>query len=181
MQRLEKIQLKYHKKKPNPTGPSNVNSHNPTMSGDPRSLQTQLAQRPSDEWISVNLNKPPYYTPVDVLDINMNVWEDWHRLSDGDKDYYCNPRTDHLTQNVTHWRKRPGITYEPYNPMTTNDIPIMNINELNDMIKVMIKLIDKRTSSHLPHIEYVTGVDDAIIAVEQTFKQILKAKRMTGK
>lgn len=86
-----------------------------------RDSQSQVSQKqesPSAHpWIDLNDEKPAYYASVDIL-TDSQILEDWHRLSDGDHEFYANLRNNSIVYNPTHWRKRPGVKYIPYEPMT---------------------------------------------------------------
>jgi hypothetical protein len=118
-QRLEKIQLQMKNEETGDSGPDKVSLHdkdNPLP------------------WTSILDELPPYYIPVDIY-VNGDVHEDWHRVSNGEIDYYCNSRDDKITTFVTHWRKRQGVNYNPYEPLTTHDILILSTNDVHVLIE----------------------------------------------
>lgn len=141
-----------------------------------RTRASQMAQNQTcGDWISMDEEIPPYYTPIDIK-VAGEIMEDYHRVSDGEMECYCNTRDSLVAIGPTHWRKRPGIKYIPYEPMTEDDIKEFTRRDIKKIVEALTKLIDRRIHSNLPHIEYVAGVDDAIITVET----LLNPKRMTG-
>ena len=84
----------------------------------------QLKQYTEAGWIDITKERPPYYSPVDILDEDQVAHEDWHRLSDGEREYYGNLNDNRIISGtaITHWRKRSGVTYIKYEPMTMDDI-----------------------------------------------------------
>jgi hypothetical protein len=72
------------------------------------------------KWISTEIDKPPYYTPIDIWD-GMEVLEHWARVSNGEQDFYVNNQDDRVKYHVTHWAKREGQVYPKYEPMTKTD------------------------------------------------------------
>jgi len=147
----------------------------PIRRGDsPTSIIAQPVPLPADrEWISLEYGdeKPPYYSPIDIWD-GKELYENWHRVSNGQYDYYCNQRDNRIVRHVTHWAKLPGVKYNPYQPMTEDDIPkysqrnmIELINELEEFITVPL-FNNEDFKNH----QYEAGMYDAIKTV----------KRMTG-
>ena len=103
-----------------------------------KSNQTHTAQPPDDEWISMDEEKPTYYTPVDIMiKFADTVLEDFHRLSDGDHEYYASLKSDRIISNPSHWRKRKGIIYRKYDPMKEDDIKVFSIQDIKTIIDVM--------------------------------------------
>ena len=56
--------------------------------------------------ILTNDDKPVYYKPVIIFAKNKIQYK-WHRLSDGDNEYYGSLDTDIIIpgEDVTHWRE----------------------------------------------------------------------------
>ena len=53
--------------------------------------------------ILINDDKPDYYHGVKII-VNGIVYNDWHKLSDGENEYYGPMDTSSLiTEKVTHW------------------------------------------------------------------------------
>lgn len=54
-------------------------------------------------------DKPNYYKPVKII-ADGKVHNDWHRLSDGDSEYYGSLNTNLIIDGdtVTHWDKLDG-------------------------------------------------------------------------
>ena len=152
-----------------------VRLHNrETPTREPGFPPRQTAQDVPGDWISMENEKPPYYYPIDIYD-GTDIMDDWNRVSTGERDYYCNNRTNDIVWDITYWRKRPGVKYNPYQPMTEDDIKEFTRRDINEIVKNLTSLVNRRIHSNLPHIEYVAGVDDAIITVEA----ILNPRRMT--
>jgi len=121
---LERLSKAYEDLRKDPVGPtedSKVNRHNNNPKGtNPKS--TQLAQY---DWIQTLFEKPPYYTPIDIWDGKKTLMN-WHRLSDGDNEFYANLKDNKIidSNHVTYWRKLPGVKYPKYEPMTSDDVKI---------------------------------------------------------
>jgi len=64
------------------------------------------------EWIKIlgNDDKPNYYKGV-IIFADGKIHYDWHRLSDGDDEYYGSLNTDLIidSSKVTHWMPLPLI------------------------------------------------------------------------
>jgi hypothetical protein len=146
-----------------------VEKHRKETSGEPTEPKVSLHDKENPvPWISVLDELPPYYTPVDIL-TDSNVCEDWNRVSDGDRDYYVNGRDNNMITNATHWRKRKGVKYRPYEPMTTHDVPVLSTNDVKDMVKVLNEMITWRTIKGNPYLEYHTSaIKDCIAVIETT-------------
>jgi hypothetical protein len=158
MERLEKIQLEHQKEKktksPGDSGPTKISLHdkdNPVP------------------WICTLYEKPPYYTPVDIL-VDAKPMDDWNRVSDGDQDYYVNGRDNRCTANVTHWRKRKGIKYEPYNPMTIEDIPVLSTNDVSDLIDELNKEQGTQDS-----VDFDMAINWVIVVIKRTLQEKSKS------
>ena len=135
-QRLEEVQ-KRQEEMTQEAALVNVKLHteDDLKTGDPT---THTAQPPDDEWIPMEKEKPTYYTPVDIMiKFADTVLEDFHRLSDGDHDYYASLKSDRIISNPSHWRKRKGIIYRKYEPMTEDDIKAIPIHDIETIIDVM--------------------------------------------
>lgn len=104
-QRLEEIQKKMKTESEGDSGPGEVKLHN--------------KQYP---WIDIEDELPPYYSPIDIIDSEENYHENWHRLNNGSQDFYANLKDDRVRIHITEWRKRPGIKYTKYEPMTILDV-----------------------------------------------------------
>jgi len=147
------------------------------------------------QWIYIKDEKPPYYASVDIDD-GVNIMEDWQRVSDGDNDYYVNNRNMKIVPEIIKWRKRPGVSYETYTPLITQNmaikqvtmkrydepfpdpdvIPVLSANDVKGIIKIINKLIDKREKSNIPSINYTEGMTDAISIIETTLIHVQKDK-----
>lgn len=55
------------------------------------------------EWIDVHVQKPDYYKNVMVIDKG-NIYHNFHRLSDGESEYYGSLETDKILTEVSHWK-----------------------------------------------------------------------------
>jgi len=147
-----------------------VRLHNrETPTREPGFPPRQSAQDVPGDWISITDEKPPYYYPIDIYD-GTDIMDDWNRVSTGERDYYCNNRTNDIVWDITYWRKRPGINYIPYDPMTTWDIPILSTNDVNELIEEI-----KHEHMGLEFIEY----NLAIIRIIGIINRHLKEKTLT--
>lgn len=45
-------------------------------------------------WIRTADSQPEYYRNVLITLKDGSILDNWHRVSDGEKDYYCSPNTD---------------------------------------------------------------------------------------
>lgn len=142
---------------------------------DARSSQT--AQPPPLDWKDLKHQRPRYYDPINLWD-GKAILFDWYRVSNGEKDYYCNNKDNKILfpDDVTHWSPPAGVTYPPYKPMTEDDIKEFTQRDINEVLEALTRLIKRREGSNLPHIDYVAGVDDAII----TLGKLFTTRRMTG-
>ena len=133
-QRLEEVQ-KEHREAID--AGINLKLHNEEFPGDPdahQSLTAQEVYHPNVHgnrgWFCTRRSPPPYYVPVDLWVwhwmYGKDIVEDWYRVSDGEKDYYCNQRDNDIITAPTHWAKRKGVVYPKYDPMTIDDIKQIN-------------------------------------------------------
>jgi len=145
--------------------------------------QTQSAQPPTYNpdgkfnWKPIEEDLPPYYAPIHIWDGKI-LYFDWSRVwSETMGNIYVNNQDDRVITKITHWTAPKGLEYPKYEPLTDDDIKRYTRRDINHIILTLTKLIERRTKSNLPHIEYVAGVDDAIITLER----LTKPRRMTGK
>jgi len=56
--------------------------------------------------ILIHDDKPVYYKPVIIFAKNKVCYK-WHRVSNGEDEYYCSQDTDAIIpgEEVTHWRE----------------------------------------------------------------------------
>lgn len=54
-------------------------------------------------WIDINEQKPEYYTNV-TIDTGEEILENFHRLSDGDTEYYGSLETNKIVFKIVKWR-----------------------------------------------------------------------------
>jgi len=127
-------------------------------------------------WIPLTKEIPPYYTNIDLLDeYTTKVYKRWHRVSDGTRDHYCNNNNHRTLSNPTHWRKRKGIKYNKYEPMTGDDIKQFTTNDINSLLEEMIE--DRIPYKNVPvdtqntHLIYNTGVNSCIKMVKRMIRQ----------
>lgn len=177
--RLEEVQ-KAHEVMTRNGELSNVKRHiEDTTPPEEDGRSSQTAQLPRDPmvWKELRHEKPRYYDPINLWDGNSYRY-DWYRVSDGEKDYYCNNNDDRVLSpdEITHWSPPAGVTYPPYKPMTRDDIKEFTQRDINEVLEALTRLIKRREGSNLPHIDYVAGVDDAII----TLGKLFTTRRMTG-
>jgi hypothetical protein len=180
-QRLDDM-VKKNKERTSPGkyGPTDISLHNEeTPPGETGPTKISLHDKDNPvQWISVLYEKPPYYTSVDLLhDRGTVILEDWARVShggevDGQDDFYVNNRNSDVVYDVTHWRKRPEVKYKPYEPMTTNDIPILSTNDVNEALKTLEELKTVwGVNTNNPYIEYYnSAIEDCIAVVQNTLK-----------
>lgn len=120
-ERLDEMVEKFKKENPITDEPetSKVNLHNTDRHWNDRASKTT-----AKHWIPINQEKPPYYTPVDILTKDIDEHQDWHRLHSGDHEFYGNLDDNKIINGneITHWAKRKEQIYKPYNPMTMDDL-----------------------------------------------------------
>jgi hypothetical protein len=131
------------------------------------------------QWISVHIEKPPYYAPVNIWD-GKQIFTNWARVSDGEKDYYVNSLSSNSVvgeckHNVTFWSYPDGVSYPKYEPMTAKDLPSY---ELTQLIKAMKKREALYARTFIDPIEYLQGIDDCIQIVERRLKRIQKEHKL---
>ena len=129
-QRLKEVQKERIENagKPETSSPGGSSTDNLKLHKEKRKEETL-----SKHWYSVEDVRPPYYTPVDIY-TGTYVMRDWSRVSDGEKDYYVNNRDNQVVTKVKFWKKRKGIVYPEYDPMTANDIPKFTVNDIKKLI-----------------------------------------------
>lgn len=127
-------------------------------------------------WKHVNDELPQYYSPIHIWDGN-NVFRNWSRVwSETMGNIYVN-HENRIIKKITHWTAPEGLEYPKYEPLTEEDVKRYTQRDINYILQALTKLIDHREKSKQPSVEYVAGVDDAIITLER----FTKPKRMTGK
>ncbi len=57
-------------------------------------------------WINTKDQVPDYYKVVIVFD-GCNIYYEYHRLSNGEDEYYGNTNNDFIIYEVTHWMPLP--------------------------------------------------------------------------
>ncbi len=132
-------------------------------------------------WISVLDELPPYYTSVDIFVDGKVLYTDWARVShggevDGKDDFYVNNRNSDVIYNITHWRKRdPDLfKYEPYKPMTEDDIKRITYRDLTEVIT----LLEKEMVSD-PDVDFHSGYNLGLTMAINTLNILINKKRMT--
>ncbi len=176
--RLEEVQKAHEEEMTRINEVSNVKPHTEdTTPPEEDARSSQTAQLPPLDWKDLKHQRPRYYDPINLWD-GKYLYNDWYRVSDGDKDYYCNNKDNKILfpNDITHWAPPAGITYPPYQPMTRDDIKEFTQRDINEVLEALTRLIKRREGSNLPHIDYVAGVDDAII----TLGKLFTTRRMTG-
>lgn len=168
-QRLEEMQKKHTEFREDP-GPGNVNPHDENPGG-PRDLEPQTTT--NHNWYCTKVLPPPYYSNVDLW-VGNEIMKEWHRVSDGDKDYYCNSKDNSILTNPTHWKKRPGVNYPEYEPLTEDDIKQVTYREL-------IEVRDLLEKESLPTVEvqYHEGFNDGLTKAIKAINNLIRTKRMT--
>lgn len=131
-----------------------------TPSGDNATNNLKLHK----DWIDITEEKPVYYAPIDIH-TGKKIYENWARVSDGEIDYYINNRDNHVILKVKYWRKRKGIIYPKYDPMTSKHIPIITEN---DMYELLISMTDEYLDQE--QIQYNLGVSHSIDHVKDFIK-----------
>jgi len=143
---------------------------------------SQTAHTPPDpkgnlNWRHVNDDLPQYYSPIHIWD-GTTVHRNWARVwSETMGNIYVNNQDDRVITKITHWTAPEGLEYPKYEPLTDDDVKRYTKRDINYIIKALTKLILLRENSKQPSVEYVQGVDDAIITLEK----LIKPRRMTGK
>lgn len=154
----------------------------------------------AQQWISVNIEKPPYYAPVNIWD-GKQIYTNWARVicpfpigvnasglvelyskCDIEKDYYVNSLSSNSVvgeckHNVTFWSYPEGVSYPKYEPMTAKDLPGY---ELKELIKAMRKMKAKKNNYYYNEIAsgYNTGIEECIQIVERRLKRIQKTSQV---
>jgi len=150
---------------------------------DPTASSASLSAQPPNpvgdfNWRHVNDELPQYYSPIHIWDgktMYLNWARVWSEATLGD--IYVNNIDDRVITKITHWTPPKGQKYPKYEPLTDDDIKRYTKRDIKLIIKALTKLILLRENSKHPSVEYVQGVDDAIITIEK----LIKPKRMTGK
>jgi hypothetical protein len=151
------------------------------FSGDPQKKTkraSQTAQPPNPwgfhKWKSVKTAKPIYYQPINIWDGNVVLYN-WHRVNDGEKDYYVNDATNDVKTDVTHWSYPFEANLPDADPMTTKDLPGYDLKEI---IKAMRKRIKSTDINEDNAKGYVWGIEDCIQIVERRLKKITKPQQL---
>jgi hypothetical protein len=164
-QRLEEIAQRLKDESPDPETPATLSAQH-------------LPLPPGYDWISLEDEQPPYYSPIDLWD-GKQLYEDWARVSNGEQDYYVNNRDNRIMFIATHWSKRAGVNYPPYEPMTSEDLPRYSQRDIDGIIIQLNTMIHKRTSASIPHIEYTTALEEAIEVINFHTKQSRMTRGLT--
>ena len=150
-------------------------------SGKTPGTQSQSAQLPRG-WKSLEDEKPPYYAPITISVINKGMFHDWHRVSNGDEDWYC-PNDGHNKTiipeaEVISWRPPEGVEYPTYEPMTTDDLPLFTTRDLYDIIDTFTgyKMPVDEEQEHVS-IGYNIALRQAIVYIRQIIED--KTPRIT--
>ena len=166
-QRLEEMQLK----------------HGEEPTGEPTEPKVSLHDKKNPiPWISSLDELPPYYMSIDIY--SGEVLEDWARVShggevDGKDDFYVNNRDSKVIDNITHWRKRPDVNYESYEPMTTHDVPLLSTNDVKDIVASLNKLITNLNPN--PYLVYYnSAMEGCIDVIESALKEKTKSALLRG-
>lgn len=141
---------------------------------------SQTAQPPNlfgkYKWKDMMEEQPPYYAPIHIYD-GKTIHHNWSRVwSETLGNIYVNNEDDRVITKVTHWSAPNGLDYPKYEPLTEDDVKRYTKRDVKVIIHELKKLIDRRENSKLPSVDYVAGVDDAIIILEK----MTRPKRMTG-
>lgn len=121
-----------------------------------------------NKWIDITKEKPVYYAPVDIH-TGKKIYENWSRVSDGERDYYVNGNDDHVILKVKYWRKREGIIYPKYDPMTEDDLkPKLSYYDMTELLE---KLKDEYLDDD--HTQYNLGVSHTINTIEDFINEKL--------
>jgi len=153
-----------------------------TQSEVSQEVSSQTAHTPPDpkgnlNWRHVNDELPQYYSPIHIWD-GTTVHRNWARVwSETMGNIYVNNQDDSVITKITHWTAPEGLTYPKYEPLNDDDVKRYTKRDLKLIVKALTKLILLRENSKHPSVEYVQGVDDAIITLEK----LIKPKRMTRK
>jgi len=181
-ERLEAVQ-KAHEEMTRNGELSNVKRHTEeTQPSEEDARSSQTAQLPRDPmvWKVLKHEKPRYYDPINLWDGNSYRY-DWYRVSNGEKDYYCNNNDDRVLSpdDITHWSPPAGVKYPPYQPMTEDDIKEFSRRDLKHLIERMKDEIipNNQIPNDNPdqHHAFNTGLKTGITVIT-TF---LKPRRMT--
>ena len=128
-------------------------------------------------WKHVADELPQYYSPIHIWD-GETVYFKWARVwSETLGNIYVNNEDDRVITKITHWTAPEGMKYPKYEPLTDEDIKRYTLRDIKHVIEAMYKLIAFREKSKSPSVDYVAGVDDAIITLEK----LTKYRRMTAK
>ena len=150
----------------------------PPVSQEVSSLSAQPPNPDGDfKWKHVKDEVPQYYSRIHLWD-GKTLYFNWSRVwSETIGNIYVNNQDDRVITKITHWTAPAGLEYPKYEPLTEDDVKRYTKRDINYIIKALTKLILLRENSKQPSVEYVQGVDDAIITLEK----LIKPRRMTGK
>jgi len=119
------------------------------------------------EWIDIQKEKPVWYAPVDIH-TGKKIYENYARVSDGEMDYYVNSKDNHVVLKVTHWRKREGIVYPKYDPITEEDLkPILTPYDVGMIMNTISRMLGEISK------EYNQGLTDSITVIEESLNRKL--------
>jgi len=141
---------------------------------------THLSPPPGRKWVAIKDEKPPYYSHIDIWD-GKELRTNWHRLSNGDSDFYANSQDNKITRLITHWAATVGSTLPKYEPMTADDIKQFTINDIKkaieDMYKDIIPVSENEENGVTTRLAYNEGVKSCTIIL----KKLIRHHRMTNK
>jgi len=163
-QRLEEVQKKHQEMTPVSQDGASLSAQPPNPNGDLN-------------WKDVKDELPQYYSPIHIWD-GKTMYKSWARVwSETAGNIYVNNMDNRVISKITHWTAPEGLKYPKYEPLTSDDVKRYTRRDIKLIVEAMYKLIEKREKSKLPSVEYVAGVDDAIVTLEV----LTKPRRMTPK
>jgi len=174
-QRLEEIQEQHRQAQGGKVYRHNQKTPDPET---PTTVSAQPVPLPDDrEWISLEDERPPYYSPIDIWD-GKELYEDWARVSDGEHDYYVNNRDNRVKHLVTHWSKRAGVNYPNYKPLTEDDIPIYTQRDIDGII-IQLNAMLHRSLEGKGSLEYSNAIEEALTVISYHTKEARITRGLT--
>lgn len=163
-QRLEEIAQRLKDESPDPETPTSLSAQH-------------LPLPPGYDWISLEDEQPPYYSPIDLWD-GKHLYEDWARVSNGEQDYYVNNRDNRIMFIATHWSKRAGVNYPKYEPLTADDVPIYTQRDINGII-IQLNGMLHRTQEGKGSLEYSIAIEEALAVISYHTKEARMTRGLT--
>jgi len=150
-----------------------VKLHNEESEEAPGVVESQTAQ---EGWTNILKELPRYYDNIHIMLTNGETLMNWHRLSNGEQEFYGSMETDRIIaeDEVVCWQPPIGVTYPKYDPLTTNDLKLFSAGDIKELVNQINgqKKTDPGTSIIYESFNY--GIEAAAIITNIFLERTLK-------